>query len=161
MAGTLVGNRIKCEQAQHVIGDVKHYAVNDQESGRTAVNVIIGERAMHETDLLAFQLAIAPATPRRSCVPTTVSTESTACQNQSTCSPTSSAPTGDIKGFVVSDWGGTHSTVEASHAGLDQEQPNQYFYGAAYKQAVEAGTIPQSELDEHVRHILYADSPAE
>src|SRR6202163_4818588 len=32
LAGTLVGNRIKCEQAQHVIGDIKHYAVNDQES---------------------------------------------------------------------------------------------------------------------------------
>src|SRR5271154_473678 len=41
LAGTLVGNRIKCEQAQHVIGDIKHYAVNDQESGRDLVNVII------------------------------------------------------------------------------------------------------------------------
>src|SRR4051812_24640106 len=30
LAGTMVGNRIKCEQAQHVIGDIKHYAVNDQ-----------------------------------------------------------------------------------------------------------------------------------
>ena len=55
LAGTLVGNRIKCEQAQHVIGDIKHYAVNDQESGRNEVNVIIGKRALHETDLLAFR----------------------------------------------------------------------------------------------------------
>jgi beta-glucosidase len=41
LAGTLVGNRIKCEQAQHVLGDIKHYAVNDQESGRNEVNAII------------------------------------------------------------------------------------------------------------------------
>ena len=39
LAGTLVGNRIKCEQAQHVIGDIKHYAMNDQESGRNEVDV--------------------------------------------------------------------------------------------------------------------------
>ncbi len=26
-------------QAQHVIGDIKHYALNDQESGRNAVDV--------------------------------------------------------------------------------------------------------------------------
>ena len=55
LAGTLVGNRIKCEQAQHVIGDIKHYAVNDQESGRNEVNAIIGKRVLHETDLLAFR----------------------------------------------------------------------------------------------------------
>src|SRR5215472_11635312 len=42
LAGTLVGNRVKCEQAQHVIGDMKHYALNDQESGRNEVNAIIG-----------------------------------------------------------------------------------------------------------------------
>jgi beta-glucosidase len=49
LAGTLVGNRIKCEQAHYVIGDIKHYAVNDQESGRNEVNAIVGERALRET----------------------------------------------------------------------------------------------------------------
>src|SRR5450432_1110818 len=58
LAGTMVGNRIKCEQAQHVIGDIKHYAVNDQESGRNEVNALIGKRAMQETDLLAFHIGI-------------------------------------------------------------------------------------------------------
>ena len=58
LAGTLVGNRIKCEQAQHVIGDIKHYVMNDQENGRDEVDVIIGKRAMRETDLLAFQIGI-------------------------------------------------------------------------------------------------------
>ncbi len=51
LAGTMVGNRMKCEQAQHVIGDIKHYAMNDQESGRNEVNVIIDKRAMRESDL--------------------------------------------------------------------------------------------------------------
>ncbi len=62
----------------------------------------------------------------------------------------------DLKfpGFVLSDWGGTHSTEKASAAGLDIEQPGSYFYGDRYKAAVDAGTISTAELDEHVHRIL-------
>src|SRR5437660_11733512 len=41
LAGTMVGHRVKCEQAQHVIGDMQHYASNDQESGRKKANANI------------------------------------------------------------------------------------------------------------------------
>jgi beta-glucosidase len=59
-------------------------------------------------------------------------------------------------GFVVSDWGGTHSTEKASAAGLDNEQPGSFFFSDKYKAAVEAGKIPVAELDEHVHRILRA-----
>ncbi len=45
-------------QAQHGIGDIKHFAVNDQDSGCHAVSSDIGDRAMRATDLLAFQVGI-------------------------------------------------------------------------------------------------------
>src|SRR5579864_7378431 len=48
LAGTLVGNLMNCERAQHVIGDNKHSAVNDQESGRKEVDAIISKRAARE-----------------------------------------------------------------------------------------------------------------
>src|SRR5438477_6135785 len=63
LAGTMVGNLMKCEQAQHVIGDLKHFAINDQETGRNIVNVIISKRAMQESDLLAFHIGIEIANP--------------------------------------------------------------------------------------------------
>src|SRR5690348_9205479 len=63
LAGTLVGNVMKCEQEQHVIGDIKHYALNDQESGRNEVNVSISKRAMRESDLLAFEIGVGMAEP--------------------------------------------------------------------------------------------------
>ena len=63
LAGTLVGNRIKCEQAQHVIGDIKHYAINDQETGRNIVDARISKRALQESDLLAFHIGINIAHP--------------------------------------------------------------------------------------------------
>jgi beta-glucosidase len=59
-----------------------------------------------------------------------------------------------FKGFVLSDWGGTHSTVKASHAGLDQEQPDKYFFGDALKKAVEDGQVSQDEINDHVHRIL-------
>src|SRR6202451_2247553 len=46
LAGTLDGNMMKCETAQHVVGDIKHYALNDQETGRFIINSIISRRAM-------------------------------------------------------------------------------------------------------------------
>jgi len=63
LAGKMVGALMKGEQAQHVIGDLKHYAFNDQESGRTAVNVNIDPRAGRESDLLAFEIGLEDSQP--------------------------------------------------------------------------------------------------
>uniref|UniRef100_E6QHY3 Beta-glucosidase n=1 Tax=mine drainage metagenome TaxID=410659 RepID=E6QHY3_9ZZZZ len=159
LAGTLVGNRIRCEQAQHVIGDIKHYAVNDQESGRNEVNAIISKRAMQETDLLAFHIGIEIGNPQAVMCSYNAINGDFACENKYTLTDVLRKSWG-FQGFVLSDWGGTHSTVKASAAGLDNEQPGEVFYGDAYKQAVLAGTISQAELDEHVHRILRAEFAA-
>src|SRR5690349_17915901 len=41
LAGPMVGNMMKCEQGQHVAGDLKHYVLNDQETGRNIVTAIV------------------------------------------------------------------------------------------------------------------------
>jgi beta-glucosidase len=63
-SGTVVGNLMKCEQAQHAVGDTEYYVTNDQETGRFFVNFVISKRAMQESDLLTFHLAIFIANPR-------------------------------------------------------------------------------------------------
>lgn len=156
LAGTMVGNRIKCEQAQHVIGDIKHYAINDQESGRNEVNAIIGKRAMRESDLLAFQIGIKIGDPGAVMCSYNAVNGEFACQNKYLLTDVLKKDW-KFKGFVLSDWGGTHSTVKASAAGLDNEEPLDEFYGAKLKQAVEAGTVPMSQLDDHVRRILRSE----
>ncbi|MGA2730800.1 MAG: glycoside hydrolase family 3 N-terminal domain-containing protein, partial [Terracidiphilus sp.] len=45
LAGTVVGSLMKCEQEQHVVGDIKHYVMNDQETGRFFVNSVISKRS--------------------------------------------------------------------------------------------------------------------
>ncbi|HEX5424181.1 MAG TPA: glycoside hydrolase family 3 C-terminal domain-containing protein, partial [Candidatus Acidoferrales bacterium] len=153
LAGTMVGNRIKCEQAQHVIGDTKHYAMNDQESGRTEMNAIIGKRAMRESDLLAFQLGVQIGQPGAVMCAYNGVNGVYSCQNKYLLTDVLRNDW-HFKGFVVSDWGGTHSTVEASEAGLDIEQPGDLFYGEKFKEAVQSGKISAADLDEHVRRIL-------
>jgi beta-glucosidase len=156
LAGTLVGNRIKCEQAEHVIGDIKHYAVNDQESGRNEVNVIIDKRVMHETDLLAFQIGIGIGNPGAVMCSYNAVNGDFVCENKYLLTDVLKGQW-KFPGFVVSDWGGTHSTVKASHAGLDNEEPLDDFFGAKLKAAVESGEVSMAELDEHVRRILRSE----
>src|SRR5215472_12515307 len=134
LAGTLVGNRIKCEQAQYVIGDIKHYAVNDQESGRNEVNAIIDERALRETDLLAFQIGISIGDPGAVMCSYNAVNGDYACENKYLLTDVLKK-NWNFKGFVVSDWGGTHSTEKASAAGLDNEEPLDDFFGPKLKQA--------------------------
>ena len=54
---------MKAPSPQHVIGDIKHYAFNDQESGRNSVNITIGKRAARESDLLAFEIGVEQGHP--------------------------------------------------------------------------------------------------
>jgi len=153
LAGTLVGNFVKGVQSQNVIGDLKHYAVNDQESGRNAVNANIDKRSMRESDLLAFQIALGISDAGAVMCSYNRVNGDYACENSYLLTDVLKKDF-HFPGFVLSDWGGTHSAAKASHAGLDQEQPDQYFYGDALKKAVESGEVSQDELNDHVRRIL-------
>jgi beta-glucosidase len=156
LAGTMVGARIRCEGGEHVISDIKHYAFNDQESGRQQVDVQIGERAGRESDLLAFEIGVKTGHPDAVMCSYNGVNGDYACENTWLLHDVLK---GDWKfpGFVMSDWDATHSTVKASHAGLDQEQPLDTYYGAALKKAVESGEVSQAELNDHVRRVLWAE----
>jgi beta-glucosidase len=153
LAGTLVGQLMTGEQAQHVIGDIKHYAINDQETGRNIVNAVISKRAMRETDLLAFQIGIRDANPGAVMCSYNRVNGDYACENHYLLTEVLKQ---DFKfpGFVLSDWGGTHSTVKASHAGLDNEEPMDDYFGPALKKAVAANQVSVAEIDDHAHRIL-------
>src|SRR6266852_1550666 len=153
LAGTMVGQVMKGEQAQHVIGDIKHYALNDQESGRNAVNVNIDKRAMRESDLLAFEIGLRESNAAAVMCSYNRVNGDYACEDKYLLTDVLKKDWG-FKGFVVSDWQATHSAAKASAAGLDHEEPGEIFYGDTMKKAVESGKVPKSELDEHVHRIL-------
>lgn len=153
LAGTLAGNVAKGVQAAHIIGDLKHYAVNDQESGRNFLNANISKRAMRETDLRAFEIALEISDAGGVMCSYNRLNGDFACENSYLLTDVLKKDF-KFKGFVLSDWGGTHSTAKASHAGLDQEQPASSYFGDALKDAVQKGEVSQEEINEHVHRIL-------
>lgn len=155
LAGKLVGQLIRGTQSQHVLGDIKHYALNNQESGRNAVNVNIDERSMRETDLLAFEIGIRDGNPAGVMCSYNRVNGDYACENKYLLTDVLRKDW-KFKGFALSDWGGTHSTAKASAAGLDHEEPGEYFYGDRMKKALESGQVSAAELDEHVHRIVRA-----
>ena len=155
LAGKMVASVIRGEQAQHVLGDIKHYALNDQESGRNAVNVNIDRRAARESDLLAFEIGIKESDVAGVMCSYNRVNGDYACENKYLLNDVLKKEW-NFQGFVLTDWGGAHSAAKASAAGMDHEEPGWIFYGDTLKKLVESGKVPQAELDDHVRRILRA-----
>jgi beta-glucosidase len=159
LAGTIAGESVAGIQTQGVISTVKHLAVNAQETGRMVVSSELSESAARESDLLAFELAIERGRPG-----SVMSAYNRYCGDP--CSQSAFLLTTVLKhdwgfeGFVMSDWGGTLSTVEAALAGLDRQSgeildPEVYF-GEPLLDAVRSGAVPPQRLDDMVRRILVA-----
>src|SRR6201981_1825449 len=120
LAGKMVASVIKGEQAQHVIGDIKHYALNDQESGRNAVNVNIDRRSMRESDLLAFEIALRESNIAAVMCSYNRVNGDYACENKYLLTDVLKKDW-KFKGFVLTDWQATHGTAKAAAAGLCHE----------------------------------------
>ncbi|RMD73884.1 MAG: hypothetical protein D6820_17870 [Lentisphaerae bacterium] len=59
-----------------------------------------------------------------------------------------------FRGFVLSDWSGTHSTVATAMAGLNLEMPRERWYGKKLLTAVREGKVPEKVVDRLVSDIL-------
>ncbi len=155
LAGKMVGAVMKGLQAQHVLGDIKHYALNDQESGRNAVNIHIDKRAARESDLLAFEIGLQESDAAAVMCSYNRLDGDYACENKYLLTDVLKTDW-NFRGFVVTDWGGAHSMEKASAAGMDHEEPGWIFYGDDLKKAVGSGKVPAGQLDEPVHRILRA-----
>ncbi len=162
LAGKIAAAQIRGVQDQHVLGGIKHFALNDQETGRLVANAVIDERSARESDLLAFEIGIKDSDVQsvmcsyNSITWTDFGTREFSCENSHLLNRILKTDW-YFPGFVMSDWSGTHSSVPAALAGLDQEQPDHdYFAGprGSLERAIEAGLMPQSRLDNMVHRIL-------
>ncbi len=159
LAGKMVAQLIRGVQSQNIIGDVKHYAFNDQETGRAIGNVKLSKRAMRETDLLAFEIAVTEGQPGMVMCSYNKVNGDWACENSYLLDSVLKKAWG-FKGFVLSDWGGTHSTAKAALAGLDNEEPGYRFFGDSLKTAVTNGDVPLARLDDMVHRIVRTEFAA-
>jgi beta-glucosidase len=153
LAGVTVGHVIRGVQDNHIMGDIKHYALNDQETGRTVVDARVSKKAARESDLLAFELGIRIGQPSSVMCSYNKVMGDWACENDWLLNHVLKGAW-HFPGFVVSDWDGTHSTEKAAMAGLDMQMPGEEYFGEALKQAVTAGRVPLRRLDDMVHRLL-------
>jgi beta-glucosidase len=161
LAGTMAGALIEGIQSNHIVSTVKHYAVNDQETLRTSLDVTISAEAMRQSDLLAFEFAIEKGQPGSVMCSYNLINGRWGCENDYLLNTVLKHDWG-FKGFVMSDWGAVHSTADAANDGLDQftgfccvgDKP--WFGPNQIKAALLAGRISQNRLDDMAERILWA-----
>lgn len=157
LAGTMVGAQIAGIQSNKIISTVKHYAINDQETDRDTGNSIIDQTAARMSDLLAFQIAIEKGDPGSVMCSYNRVNGIHACENPWLLSDVLRRDWG-FKGYVMSDWGATHSTAPAANAGLDQDSgfpfDKEPYFGAPLKAALAKGDVPAARLDAMAGAIL-------
>lgn len=158
LAGRMVGALIKGVQSQYLISTIKHFALNNIETNRMVMSGNIDLAAFRESDLLAFEIAIENGRPGAVMTGYNRVNDVYAGENSYLLSDVLK---GDWKYpyFVMSDWGGTHSTVRAVMAGLDQESSgntfdSQQFFLGPLKDALKNGQIPHKRLDDMASRIL-------
>ena len=155
LAGQITAAHLKAIQDQYVMADIKHFALNDQETGRDTADVMIDDRSARESDLLAFEIGINDSKVQSVMCSYNLVNDVYACENSYLLNTVLKEDWG-FPGFVMSDWDATHSTVKAAQNGLDQEQPEDIYFGSSLKQAIANGQVSQSRLDNMVHRILRA-----
>jgi beta-glucosidase len=116
----LVVPEVRGVQARGMIAEIKHYAENDFENGRTSTSVAIDDQTLRETELQAFQAAIAAGAGAVMCSYNRINAVYS-CGNDATLNGVLRGQFG-FGGFVTSDWGAVHRVSDLLH-GDDVEQP--------------------------------------
>jgi len=167
LAGEMVSPYIQAAQQNGVACCMKHYVLNDQETDRFGVNVNVSERALREIYLEPFRRAVDKAHVWSIMGSYNLYNGEHCCHNDILINRILKQEW-QWDGALVSDWGGTTSTMQAALNGLDIEMGtytdgkereaafgyNDYFLADKFETLIKEGKIPMSVLDDKVRRVL-------
>jgi beta-glucosidase len=142
-------------QTMDVAACAKHFALNNQEQDRGSVSVETDERSLREIYLPVYQAVVQEAQVYTLMAAYNKFRGHWMGENDYLLNKVLKEEWG-FKGFVISDWGGTHSTIQAARSGLDVEMGGQLdsMHFSYLKDSVLAGLVPESILDDKVKRIL-------
>ncbi|MDC1535003.1 glycoside hydrolase family 3 C-terminal domain-containing protein, partial [Flavobacteriaceae bacterium] len=166
LASTMVVPYIHGVQQSGVATSVKHYALNNQEHWRGHINVEVSDRALNEIYLPAFKAAIIDGGSWSIMGAYNKFRGQHCCHNQILLNDILKNRWG-FDGVVISDWAGTHSTLESIYNGLDIEMGtpsdsnlskrfpyNNNFLGQVFLDKIISGEVNDYNLDDKVKRIL-------
>jgi beta-glucosidase len=155
----LAVSSVKGIQSQNVAACVKHFAVNNQETWRDSINAVVSERALREIYLPTFKAAIEQGHAYTIMSAYNLINGAHCSENEFLLNKILKGEWG-FKGLVMSDWGGTHSTVTAAKNGLDLEMGSsgpfeKWYFADPLFEAVKEGKVSEKTIDEKVHRILW------
>lgn len=167
LAGEMVVPYVKGVQSNGVAACVKHFALNNQEYNRHTTNVIVDDRTLYEIYLPAFKKAVIEGGAWAIMGAYNYYKNQHLCHNQYMLNDILKGEWG-FDGVVISDWGGTHNTMEAITNGLDMEfgswtnglsngrsnAYDSYYLADPYLNLIKDGKVTTKELDDKVRRVL-------
>lgn len=163
LTGTFAAAGVRGIQEQPVVADLKHFNMYTQEKNRLiGGNAIVDERTMQEIYDRPFAQAVKQGRPGSAMCAFNKVNGTYACENDELMNQVLKVQL-DFQGWVLSDFGATHSTAKAILAGLDQEMPGNFnpsevpgncLFCAPLLEAVQNGSVPASRIDNAVLRIL-------
>ncbi|KAJ3998417.1 glycoside hydrolase family 3 protein [Lentinula boryana] len=129
----------------------KHFIDNEQETNRMTSSSDVDDRTQHEIYAQPFMRSVMAGVSAVMCSYNLIN-DTHACQNNLTLNGILKDEFG-FQGFVVSDWGATHSTLSAT-AGLDMEMPDSSFFGETLATFVNNGSIPLSRVRDMAQRVI-------
>jgi beta-glucosidase len=152
LAGSIGTGEVTGIQSQRVAAQVKHFAANNQENGRTTTTSDVDERTLREIYLPAFEDTVKNGKAWSLMCAYNKVNGTYACENYPLLHDVLKGDWG-FDGVVGSDYPATHSTLASAEAGLDQEFGGSTFY-SHLAAAVRSGQVTKSVLDDHARRVL-------
>ena len=157
-------------QSQGIIGNVKHYAVNNQEgpgqyvpgtpvgasptNSRMTVDARVDERTLREIYLPQFEAAVKEGGVGSVMCSYPRVNGTYACENEHLLNDILKGDW-DFKGFVLTDYGAAKNTVNSLNNGLDLDiWPAIAYQPALVNAALSSSQVSESTMEEHVRRIL-------
>ncbi|MBR1702042.1 MAG: glycoside hydrolase family 3 C-terminal domain-containing protein [Lachnospiraceae bacterium] len=156
--GTLAVPFIKGVQECDVAACVKHFAVNNQETDRLAIDTYVDERALREIYLPAFKAAVQEG-GSYSIMNAYNQFRGHFCSESKELLDDILRDEWKYDGAVISDWGSTHSTKGVAECSMDMEMSittdfDAYYLANPLREAVRKGEISEACVDAKVRNIL-------
>jgi beta-glucosidase len=177
LAGVAMEETINGHQAAGVQACAKHWIGNEQEIQRNpvydknnttvktsgALSSNLDDRTMHELYMWPFANAVKAKAASFMCSYQRIN-GSHGCQNSATQNGLLKTELG-FQGYIMSDWGATHSGVASIEAGLDMNMPGGLgpygtnfggpsFFGGNVTTGVNNGTLEVSRVDDMVIRIM-------
>jgi beta-glucosidase len=178
LAGATIAASVRGVQEQGVQTCSKHLVANEQETQRSnsyinnkeiaAISSNIDDRTLHELYLWPFWDAVKAGTTSVMCSYNRVN-QTYACENDALLNRYLKKELG-FRGYAVSDWWATHSTIPSANNGLDLEMPGRDKsarnfqsptfdaaspdFGDSLLEAVKNGNVSMDRLNDMVTRVL-------